>query len=210
MHLLAVLVGLFSAAAAAAGLKTGDNIVLLLAGVGFLCAYTTYRARRISTFLRIFAAIFAAETAIFGTIFLIAQIGLWPPSLEDYAFPESLPLTVAIFGILVYVIAYIPVVQSMTHITDRYFNTGDETRARIWPFPAFGARERRVAIGMVVLLVVINQAQVGMNLRISFFSRDWFNAIQDKNEAVFWSQLFTVFVPWAFLLYRVPQSSNLS
>jgi putative ATP-binding cassette transporter len=199
MPLLAVLVGLFSAAAAAVSLKTGDNIVLLLAGVGFLCAFTTYRSRTISTFLQIFAAIFAAETVIFGTVFLIAQTGLWPSSLEDYEFPESLPLTVAIFGILVHAISFIPVVRSMTRIADRYFDTSAETRARIWPFPAFGAQERRVAIAMVVLLVMINQAQVGMNLRISFFSRDWFNAIQNKDEAAFWSQLFTVFVPWAFL-----------
>ena len=199
MPLLAVLVGLFSAAAAAVSLKTGDNIVLLLAGVGFLCAFTTYRSRTISTFLQIFAAIFAAETVIFGTVFLIAQTGLWPSSLEEYELPESLPLTVAIFGILVHAISFIPVVRSMTRIADRYFDTSAETRARIWPFPAFGARERRVAIAMVVLLVVINQAQVGMNLRLSFFNRDWFNAIQNKDEAAFWSQLFTVFTPWAFL-----------
>ncbi len=62
---------------------------------------------------------------------------------------------------------------------------------------------------MVVLLVVINQAQVGINLRLSFFSRDWFNAIQNKDEAAFWSQLFTVFVPWAFL-FVATLSSNLS
>ena len=142
---------------------------------------------------------FRGRDGIFGAIFLIAQIGLWPPSLEDYAFPESLPLTVAMFAILVYAIAYIPVVKSMTRIADRYFETADDTSARIWPFPAFGARERRVAIAMVVLLVVINQAQVGMNLRLSFFSRDWFNAIQNKDEAAFWSQLITVFTPWAFL-----------
>ena len=199
MHLLAALVALFSAAAALAGLRAADHIVLLLAAAGFLCAFTTYQARRISTFLQIFAAIFAAETVIFGIIYLVAQIGLWPPSLEDYEFPESLPLTVAIFGILVYALSHVPVVQSMTHIADRYFNTGDETRARIWPFPAFGARERRVAISMVVLLVVINQAQVGMNLRLSFFSRDWFNAIQNKDQSAFWSQLLFVFTPWAFL-----------
>jgi putative ATP-binding cassette transporter len=199
MHLLAALVALFSAAAALAGLRAADHIVLLLAAAGFLCALTTYQARRISTFLQIFAAIFAAETVIFGIIYLVAQIGLWPPSLEDYEFPESLPLTVAIFGILVYALSHVPVVQSMTHIADRYFNTGDETRARIWPFPAFGARERRVAISMVVLLVVINQAQVGMNLRLSFFSRDWFNAIQNKDQSAFWSQLLFVFTPWAFL-----------
>ncbi|MGH6843050.1 MAG: ABC transporter ATP-binding protein/permease, partial [Methylocella sp.] len=199
MHLLAILVGLFSAAAAAVSLKTGDNIVLLLAGAGALCAFTTYRSRAISTFLQIFAAIFAAETVIFGAVFLIGRIGLWPSSLEDYAFPESLPLTVAIFGILVHAISFIPVVRSMTRIADRYFDANDPTRVRIWPFPAFGARERRVAIAMVVLLVVINQAQVGMNLRLSFFNRDWFNAIQNKDEAAFWSELLTVFMPWAFL-----------
>src|SRR5450631_482459 len=199
MHLLAALVALFSTAATLAGLKAGDPIVLLLAAAGFLCAFTTYRARSISTFLQIFVAIFAAETVIFGIVFLVDQIGLWPPSLEDYEFPESLPLTVAIFGILVHALSHVPVVQSMTRITDRYFDTSDETRARIWPFPVFGARERRVAIGMVVLLVIINQAQVGMNLRLSFFSRDWFNAIQNKDQAAFWSQLFFVFTPWAFL-----------
>ena len=37
------------------------------------------------------------------------------------------------------------------------------------------------------------------SLRLSFFHRDWFNAIQNKDEAAFWSQLFTVFTPWAFL-----------
>jgi vitamin B12/bleomycin/antimicrobial peptide transport system ATP-binding/permease protein len=199
MPLLAVLVGLFSATAAANSLKTGDNIVLLLAGVGFLCAFTTYRSRTISTFLQIFVAIFAVETVIFGAILLAAQTGVWPASLETYQLPESLPLTVAVFGIVVHAISFIPVVRSMTHIADRYFNASNETRVQIWPFPSFGARERRVAIAMVVLLVVINQAQVGMNLRLSFFNRDWFNAIQNKDAATFWSQLFTVFMPWAFL-----------
>ena len=199
MHILAALVGLFSAAAALVGLKAGDSIVLLLAGVGFLCAFTTYRARTISTFLQIFVAIFAAETVIFGIIFLVDQIGLWPPSLEDYAFPESLPLTVALFAILVYAIAHIPVIQSITRIADRYFDTGDATRARIWPFPAFGASEKSVAIGMVVFLVLLNQMEVGVSVRLSFFSRDMYNALQDKNAAAFWFQIFLVFTPFAFL-----------
>jgi putative ATP-binding cassette transporter len=199
MTVLAIFVGLFSAAAAAVSLKSGDTIVMVLAGAGALCAFTTYQSRKISTFLQIFAAVFSAETVIFGVIFLVAAIGLWPSSLEDYAFPESLPLTVAIFSILVYAISFIPVVQSMTAIADRYFDARDRTSARIWPFPAFRAPERRLAIAMVVLLVVINQAQVGMSLRLTFFNRDWFNAIQNKDEAAFWSQLFAVFVPWAFL-----------
>src|SRR5262249_32257014 len=93
----------------------------------------------------------------------------------------------------------IPVVRSMMDIADRYFDSSDPTNARIWPFPSFEILERRLAIIMVVLLVVINQAQVGMQLRLSFFSRDWFDSIQNKDEAAFWSQLLLVFVPWAFL-----------
>lgn len=199
MPFLAALVGLFSAAAAIVSMKIGYTIVLVLAGAGFLCAYTTYQSRTISTFLQIFAAIFAAETVVFGTFYLAAVMGLWPSSLKDYALPESLPLTVAIFAILVYTISFIPVVQSMTGIADRYFHAKEKTRARVWPLPAFRITERRLAIAMVVLLVIFNQAQVGMSLRLSFFNRDWFNAIQNKDEAAFWSQLLMVFVPWAFL-----------
>ncbi len=198
MFILAVAVGVFSAAAAATGLKSGDAILLLLAGAGLLCAYTTYRSREISTFLRIFAAFFAAETVIFGTIYLAAQVGLWPRSFEDYALPESVPLTMAFFAIGVYAISFIPVMRSMTDIADRYFDTSDNTRARIWPFPAFGARERRVAIGMVIFLVLINQVEVGITVRLSFFSRDMYNALQDKNAAAFWTQMLFVFTPWAF------------
>jgi putative ATP-binding cassette transporter len=199
MRILAIIVGIFSTITAARGFVSPEKKVLLLAAAGCICTYTTYRSRDISTFLRIFAAIFAAETVIFGSIFLVAATGLWPSSLADYEFPISLPLTVAIFGILVYAIAFIPVVRSMTDIADRYFDASQSTIARIWPFPSFELLERRLASAMVVLLVVINQAQVGMQLRLSFFSRDWFDSIQSKDEAAFWSQLFFVFVPWAFL-----------
>lgn len=198
MQTISVLVAVFSLATAVVGQQTGEPTVWLLAVAALLCAITTYRAQMISRFLQVFAAVFAAETFLFGGLFLLTQVGLWPENLADYALPVSLPLTVAIFAILVYAVSFIPVVRAMTGIADRYFDTDDRSRTRIWPFPSFTAREHRVAITMVVLLVLINQAQVGIMVRLSFFSRDWFNAIQDKNEAAFWSLLLTVFTPWAF------------
>ena len=36
---------------------------------------------------------------------------------------------------------------------------------------------------MVVFLVLINQAQVGITVRLSFFNRDWFNAIQNEGRS---------------------------
>ena len=199
MHVLAAVVAVFSIVTAIIGATHGDGIILLLAATGLLCAYTTFQTPKISSFLRIFAAIFAVETVVFGVVFLIAQVGLWPQSLADYELPESLPLTVAIFAILVYAISFIPVVRQMTRIGDRYFDAPGRTTARVKPFPSFGIEERKLAVAMIVFLVVINQAQVGMQLRLSFFSRDWFNAIQNKDQATFWSQLFAVFVPWAFV-----------
>jgi putative ATP-binding cassette transporter len=199
MHLLAIAVAVFAVAALAAGARTADNVVLFLAAASLICAWATWRARGISAFLKIFVAIFAAETVVFGLGHLIAKLGLWPAQFSDYKLPESLPLTVAIFAILVYAISHIPVVGSMTRIADRYFSSGETGQARVWPFAPFSALERRVATAMVVALVLINQAQVGISVRLSFFNRDWFNALQDKNAEQFWRLLLWVFVPWAFI-----------
>jgi putative ATP-binding cassette transporter len=199
MHSLAVLVAAFSLASAGVAVRTGEPTVWLLAVVSAICAATTFKANAISSYLRIFAAIFAAETVLFGAFFLATQVGLWPESLADYAIPESLPLTVAIFAVLVFAISHLPVVATMTSIADRYFETRDRARLRIRPLPELTTMERTLAVAMVVFLVAVNQAQVGMLVRLSFFSRDWFNAIQNKDEAEFWRQLVMVFTPWAFI-----------
>jgi vitamin B12/bleomycin/antimicrobial peptide transport system ATP-binding/permease protein len=40
--------------------------------------------------------------------------------------------------------------------------------------------------------------EVGVSVRLSFFSRDMYNALESKDAAVFWTQIFFVFTPWAF------------
>jgi len=199
MKSLAFIALVFALAAGIAAKVTGSTLAALLTAGALLCALTTYRSHAISSFMKIFVAIFTIEMVVFGSLYLVAEIGFWPPSMEDYRLPESLPLTVAIFSILVYLVSFIPVVRSMTRIADRYFDAPERSRARIWPLPAFSGLERRIATGMVVFLVLINQAEVGMEVRLSFFSRDWFNAIQNMDSAAFWYQLFAVFIPWAFL-----------
>jgi vitamin B12/bleomycin/antimicrobial peptide transport system ATP-binding/permease protein len=199
MKILAIIIALFSLASAFVAQRTGDATLVMLAAASVVCAFTTHRSRAISSFMRILSTIFAVEVVIFGPLCLAAKIGLWPPSLADYELPESLPLTVAIFAILVYLASFIPLVLTMTRIADRYFDNDEHTVARVWPLPAFHALERNVATAMVVFLVLINQAEVGIGIRLSFFSRDWFNAIQNKDAKTFWYQLFTVFLVWAFL-----------
>jgi putative ATP-binding cassette transporter len=195
---LAIAVGVFAVAACATGQASGEGLYLL-GGVAALCAATTYLSRQISSFLKIFVAIFSIETIIFGLMVLGGVLRLWPDTYIDYLPPQSLALTVAIFSILVYSVSYIPVIRSMTGIADRYFNTRDRTEARVWPLPSFHPLERRLAVSMVVFLVLVNQAQVGITVRLSFFNRDWFNAIQEKNAHAFWELLLFVFTPWAFI-----------
>src|SRR4051794_10781515 len=78
-----------------------------------------------------------------------------------------------------------------------YFTTRDETEVRIWPFGTFRLQERWVALTLAIVVVAIEFGQVAINVRLSYFNRDWFNAIQEKNAAAFWTLVLTVFCFWA-------------
>ena len=199
MKALGAAVGVFAVLAAIAGRQTGDTFLYLVAAAALLCAVATWASAGISSFLKIFVAIFSSETIVFGLATLAIREGMWPERFKEYTPPDSLPLTVAMFSILVFVIAGRPVIKEMMRIADLYFDNTDTGTARIWPLKPFGAMERRIAVGMVVFLVLVNQAQVGITVRLSFFNRDLFNAIQNKDAASFWQLLFWVFTPWAFI-----------
>ena len=197
MTLLSLAVAALSVISLGVWWSTSDVSALLLGVGGLLCAGATFKSARISTFLKIFIVIFASEVVVFGGLFLLSVVGLWPESLKAYKLPDSVALTVAMFGILVWAISHLKVVRSICAIADRYFESDTMTRARIWPLPGFAVREQHLAIATVAFLVVLNQAQVGISVRLSFFNRDWFNALQNKDAATFWSLLLTVFLFWA-------------
>ena len=167
MKSLSIGVGLFGILAFVVAATGEDATTAVLGAVALLCAFATFNASRISSFLKIFIGIFSTETIVFGLPVLAGRVGLWPEAYAEYLPPESLPLTVAIFSILVYAAERLTVVRQITRIADRYFNATDGTTARIWPFRPFTARERTVAIAMVVFLVLINQAQVGIQVRLT-------------------------------------------
>src|SRR5437588_11897004 len=137
---LAIAVGVFAVAAFAAGQVSGEGLYLL-GGVAALCAATTYLSRHVSSFLKIFIAIFSIETIAFGLMVVGGALRVWPEGYIDYLPPQSLALTVAIFSILVYASSHLPVVRGVTNISDRYFEMRERTEARIWPFPAFQTAE---------------------------------------------------------------------
>jgi putative ATP-binding cassette transporter len=198
MKVLSIGVGLFGILALVMAMQSGEIVAAVLAVAALVCAVTTFSASGISTFLRIFVAIFSTETVAFGLAVLAGGAGLWPADYLDYLPPVSLPLTVVIFSILVYAVSFIPVVRQVTRIADRYFDAVGPTTVRVWPFGPIAARERTVGVAMVVFLVAINQAQVVIDLRVTFFTRDWFNAMQHGEAAAFWRQLLFIFMPLAF------------
>ena len=185
MKALAAVVALFALAAFAVGLHAPDTMVFLLAAAALASAGTTLLSRRLSTFLKIFEIIFSVETIIFGLAFLAQRLGFWPKAYADYQLPDSLPLTVALFGIFVFAISFIPVIRKMTDIASPYFEETAPTSARVWPLPRFIAQQRSLATAALVFLVVLNQAQVALDVRLSFFSRDFYNAMQNKDQAEF-------------------------
>jgi len=199
MKPLSIAVALFGLIALAQSALQADAPATLLGIAALVAALTTYRSSGISSFLKIFVGIFSTETIVFGLAVVASRAGLWPGFLAEEVIPESLPLTVAIFSILVYAVAQLRTVGQVMRIADRYFNAGESGQARIWPFPTYTALERRIAIAMVVFLVVVNQAEVGVLVRLNFFNRAWFDAIQNRDAEAFWYQLLLVFTPWAFL-----------
>ena len=174
-----------------------DPALVSIGTVGLMLALTIFRSPRISPFLRVFSTIFAVEYILNGLAYVAVQAEWWPPSLSEATPPASLPTTVAIFGLLVHLMSLIPVIRQITRLADPYFVTDDRRDLEIGGFGARRVTERRFAVSLVVALVVINQLQVAINIRLSFFTRDWFNAIQNKDSAAFWSLLFGVFCFWA-------------
>jgi putative ATP-binding cassette transporter len=197
MKPFALAAALVGASALLIGATGWDGLTFGLGVVGFLVAAATFASARISPFLRVFMTIFSTEYAVTGAGYLLGARGWWPEALSAIKIPSELPLTVGLFGLLVFAVSHLPVIRTITGLADPYYGA-DNTRISRLPFLGEVA-ERKVAWGLTIALIVINQFQVGINVRLSFFSRDWFNAIQNKDQAAFWSLLLTVFLFWAMI-----------
>ncbi len=187
----------------ALGIKADDMWEVGIGISALLCAATTYLSADVSSYLKVFAGIFSIETIASGLFTVAIKAGLWPAAYADYQPPDTFlntfPITVAVFSILIYAVSHIAVVRQITRIADLYYEATERGQARVWPFPAYAALERRIAVAMVVFLVLVNQFQVGISVKFNFISRDLFNAIQNKDQPTFWYLLLLVFGPWVLI-----------
>lgn len=197
MRLLSILVAVMAAAALAVGVSAQSAGIIGMGVIGLLLAAVTFRSPALTFFLRIFSGVFAIEYVLFGAAALLAQTGLWPTVLGIPPVPTSLPTTVGVFGVLIYAISFVPVIARISRLASPFFESTEVTTANLWPIGPYQIRLGRVAVALFVFLIVLNQVQVGITLRLSFFSRDMYDALQNKDAAAFWYQLFWVFCLWA-------------
>jgi vitamin B12/bleomycin/antimicrobial peptide transport system ATP-binding/permease protein len=176
----------------------GGAMAFVLAGVGGTLAFAIARSGTLSAFLKVLLTVFAFEYAATTFAHVLGKIGWWPEALKAILIPAELPLTVGLFGILVFLVSFIPVVRTITGLADPYFADDNVKEADLWLLGR--TKERRLAWGLTIFLIVINQLQVGIIVRLNFFNRDWFNSLQNKDQAAFWNLLLTVFLFWVMIL----------
>jgi putative ATP-binding cassette transporter len=163
---------------------------LVLAGI-------LHVGRRIPTFLRVFLVMLAAAHLVLVLLVLGAALGAITGDYTGYVPPPSSALGATAFAAIIYGLSYVPVVRTICRITDRYLESQADSIIRIPFIGQVRAREGTIGIWMVAILIALNLAQVALNVRLSFFSRDMFNALEAKDAAAFWYQLFIIFTPLA-------------
>ncbi len=198
MRLFALALALFALAALALGVGKGDAMVIGTGAAGLVAAGLIASPLRSSAFFNILNALFAVETVALGLLTLAVSAGLWPDALAAYVTPRYLPLATALFVPLLYAIERFPFVRRMMAIADPYFLAETPVGFHIRPFPPYAMTVKNYARLCIVLLVVINQAQVAIGVWNNFFSNDFGNAIQTPDEEhrqAFWHLILYVF-PW--------------
>ncbi len=197
MRPLSFAVAALAVVALVVGQQSGSASTIGMGVVGLLLGLALFRSTEIDFFLKIFSGIFGTEYVVFGAGALLAQAGYWPQEWMAAAPPTSLATTVAVFGILIYAISFAPIVQRIARISSPYFLSEERTTANLWLFGRYNVKLGHLAVALIVFIIVLNQAQVGVSLRINFFYRDFNNALQQKDAPAFWYQLIYVFSVWA-------------
>ncbi|AOO81097.1 ABC transporter ATP-binding protein/permease [Bosea vaviloviae] len=197
MRPLSIAVAVLAVIALILGQQSGSAGAIGMGVIGLLLAAATWRAVAIATFLRIFSIIFGVEYVLTGAAFLVAQSGAWPQAWQALVPPASLTITIAVFGLIVYAISFVPGIARIARLASPYFEAPELTTGHLWPLKPFRIGAGRLGTLLLVFLVVLNQLQVAISLRLSFFNRDFYNAIQEKDAGSFWYQLIYVFSVWA-------------
>jgi vitamin B12/bleomycin/antimicrobial peptide transport system ATP-binding/permease protein len=179
-----------------AGLHGGVPVYVSVAGLAL--AIGMVLPSRLGAFLRFFLVFYSIGYLALMALFLIAP--LLPAALSALIPPGLTGFTAAAFGLLALLLARVPVVAEVFSLADPYFETKDRGSLKLWLVGQVNAPEKWIAFTMLSIIILINLGQVGVSVRLSYWSRDWLDAIQNKDAAEFWRQLYQIWMPWVGVL----------
>lgn len=192
MQLLAIVTALFSAANIVA-----DKLPIYVSLSGLALAVVIYLARAISPYLRIFVTMYGVGFLFLASLTLLGAFKVLPAWAVELLPPDFSALAAAAFALIVYGVSFVPVIRTITNLADPYFSTEVRSSEFGRPFGWLGGTEGQVGSRLVAILIFINLFQVAMQIRLNLWGRDLFNALQTKDVASFWHQIFAIFVPLA-------------
>src|SRR5271156_2813707 len=198
MRLLSLAV--FAFVALAVGVFESDGMTIGLGVAAGLATLASLPALRVSTFLELLTELFSVETVLFGAADLVHILGYWPDHYKAYALPRYLPIATAVFVIAISAVSRIKFVQRVMGIADPFFEATTPITVRPPLLRPLIVKQTSYARACVVFLVLLNQFQVALSVRLNFFQNDFGNAIQVPDEShrvAFWHQLLFVFLPLA-------------
>jgi vitamin B12/bleomycin/antimicrobial peptide transport system ATP-binding/permease protein len=180
-----------------ASVVSGASISPLLPLATLLLAGVLYQSRSASTYVRALIGLVSVAHVVLAGSYLAALLG-WLPASDT---PPSATMAVAasIFAAILLAGSRIPVIRTVTALTDPYFEAREPGVLRVWPFGSIRMQERWIGLGLVAVVIAMQFALVAISVRFSYWNRDWFNAIQNKDAAEFWRLLLTVWVFWVVI-----------
>ncbi|MGO4572950.1 ABC transporter ATP-binding protein/permease [Microvirga sp. 2TAF3] len=181
----------------------GASLSLLLPLSMLGLAAALFLARDMPKFLKVFVYVLAVVEAIMAMMLVADAFGFISEDLGGYVPPASMPVGATIFAFVIHGISRIPVIRTIMGIADRYFDSGASSEIRIPLIGTVRASEGTIGTALLALLIAVNLFQVALSVRLNFFGRDMFNALQGKDGPAFWYQLFWVFVPLATIYVSV-------
>jgi len=187
----------------AASLSGGAEIPFYLPLSTLALAGILYVSRGIPKFLRIFLTMLSATHLVLVLLILGAVLGLITGDYTGYVPPPSSALGATAFAAIIYGLSHVRVIRTICGITDRYLESQADSIIRIPLIGLVRAREGTIGTWIVAFLIAINLTQVALNVRLNFFSRDMFNALEAKDAAAFWYQLFIIFTPLAAVFVSI-------
>lgn len=161
-----------------------------------VAAVAVFRARRVSTFLKIPMATFGWEAVVLGPCAFAAPLGLWPAPLADLAVPGTVVMTLALLVVLLASFWSVAFLRRTLPIADRYFEIDDRLEWRLPGGLRLAVPERWMARGAIAATILLRQGEVILMIKSAYVGAQFLDAIQALDGPLFWNTLLVQMPLW--------------